>query len=106
MKINVRCPDRRSSFVVGVNDLTKRNLTRIIGSTSLTDAKGKDHEQNTTVGWHAKGRFHSHFRWQAAELGRKRAAFCRLGNVSFEGVAGGPESHLRVADERMVRADH
>ena len=31
--------------------------------------------------------------------------FGGLGNVSSEGVAGRPQSHLCVANERLVRAD-
>ncbi len=36
----------------------------------------------------------------------KRPAFCRLGNVSPERIAGRSESNLRLANQRLVRADH
>ena len=39
------------------------------------------------------------------QVGRKRPAFCRLGDLPHEGIAGRPEPDLCVAVQRMVRPD-
>ncbi len=46
-------------------------------------------------------------KWEVArKVGSKRSPLCRLGAVSPEGLAGRPESHLCLAVQRLVRADH
>ena len=43
---------------------------------------------------------------QARKVGRQRPAFRGLGDVSPQGIAGRSESHLRLANQRLVRADN
>ena len=45
-----------------------------------------------------KGRVRPDLGWEAREMGGERAAFCRLGDLSRERIAGGSEPDLRVAD--------
>ena len=59
----------------------------------------------TSAGRHAEGRVHPDVRRQAAEVGGQRSALRRLGDLPPQGVAGRSEPHLRLADQRLVRAD-
>ncbi len=52
-----------------------------------------------------KGAFVSDVGRQAREVGRERSAFRGLGDLSREGIAGRSEPALRLAIERLVRAD-
>src|SRR5689334_4026185 len=63
------------------------------------------HEQSTSTGWHEEGRLHPDLGWQARAMGGQRPAFRRLGNVPSQRLARGPEPHLRIAKQRMVRPD-
>src|ERR1051325_8508454 len=62
------------------------------------------YEQNTSIGWHEEGRVHPVIGWQTRALGSQRPAFCGLGDVSPQGLARRSEPHLRVANQRLVRA--
>ncbi len=64
------------------------------------------HEFNPCVGWHKKGRIHPDGGWQAPELGGQRPTLRGLGDISSQRFACRSESHLRVTDKRLVRADY
>ena len=59
-----------------------------------------------STGRNAQRRFHSDFGRQAGEMGRQRPPLRGLGDLPPEGLARRSQSALRVADERLVRADH
>ena len=71
---------------------------------SLTKLQRGNYEQGSGSGGHAQRRIHSNGRRQARQMGRQRAAFCRMGTVSPEGIARRSEPAVCVAIERMVRA--
>src|SRR6266436_6092607 len=67
---------------------------------------GAINEQGTIVAWHKKGRVHSDIRWQARKVEGQRTPFCRVGNLSCERFAGGSESTLCFANQRLVWTNH
>ena len=67
---------------------------------------GATDERCSSAGRHTQGRLHPHVRRRAQPLGRERTAFRRLGDLPPQGIAGRPESPLRVAVERLVRPAH
>src|SRR5579864_4737926 len=69
------------------------------------EIRGGNGEQRTGAGGDAQGRVHSDVGREAREVAGGWAALRRLGDVSPEGIAGGSESSVRVADQRLVRAD-
>src|SRR5579875_2273250 len=52
---------------------------------------------------HTQRRIYIHVRWQAQGLEDLRAALHGLGDLPHEGIAGGSEPDLRVADVGLVR---
>src|SRR3954469_5987892 len=66
----------------------------------------RKHERSSCTGRHQKRRIHSYCGRQARQMGGQRPLLRRLGDLPHEGFAGGPEPHLRLSDQRMVRADH
>src|SRR5579885_546675 len=64
----------------------------------------REDEQSSSSGRYAKGRIHSYVGWKARQVGSQWAAVCGLGTLSPEGIAGGSESDLCIADERLVWA--
>ena len=76
---------------------------RLCGSRRNKFMAKKD-ERSTGSGGHAQGRVRSDVGRQAREVGCQRPAFCGLGNLSREGIAGGSEPAVCVAIQRLVRA--
>src|SRR5581483_1002812 len=68
--------------------------------------KGEDDEQGACAGGDKEGGVPPDSGWKAREMGGERAALYRLGGLSHEGFAGGPEPDLRLPDQRLVRTGH
>ena len=66
---------------------------------------GARHERRTGTGRHAEGRVRPDVGRQAREVGRQRPALRGLGDLPPQGLARRPEPALRVAVQRLVRAD-
>src|SRR6266404_4174651 len=75
-------------------------------ATLVAIQEGERHEQGTSTGWHTQRCIHTYFGRQARKMGREWSPLRGLGDVPPERIAGGPESNLCVADERLVRPDH
>ena len=75
-------------------------------SRAEVDEIGKDtaHERSTSTCRHTKGRVHPLVGWRAQGLGCQRAALRGLGDLSRQGIAGGSQPAVRVAEQRLVRA--
>src|SRR5204863_3880372 len=90
----------------------ERVMKAMLGMVKLDIAKlkqayrGETHQQSPSIGRHEKRRVRFDSRRQAPELGNQRPALRGLGDLSHERIAGGSESHLRVANERLVRPGH
>ena len=65
---------------------------------------GGQNEQCAGACGNAQGRVRSQLRRQAQKLDGERAVFRRLGDLPHERLAGGSQPHLRLADQRLVRA--
>ena len=72
-------------------------------SVLLCSQQGGDDERSAGFGWDAKRRLRPDLGRQAQEMGRQRAAFCRLGDLSSQGLARRSRPDLRLAVERLVR---
>ncbi len=66
---------------------------------------GAEHEPHSGAGRHQEGRLHPDLRRQARALAGRGTALRGLGDLPPQGLAGGSEPHLRVADQRLVRPD-
>src|SRR6516225_7328283 len=68
--------------------------------------KGATDERSTASGGYQERRLHSDIRRQAEKMGYPGPAFRRMGDLSHERLAQRSEPHLRLANKRLVRADH
>src|SRR5258708_5043582 len=68
--------------------------------------KGVTDESSTSASGNTQGRFRPYLGRQARKVGRKWSPLRRLGDVPPEGLAGRSESHLCIADQRLVWANH
>src|SRR3954447_1908227 len=66
----------------------------------------REHERSSCTGRHQKRRIHSYCGRQARKMGGQRPLLRRLGDLPHERFTRRSEPHLRLADQRMVRADH
>src|SRR6185295_7718224 len=66
----------------------------------------RNDEQCTSTRRHPEGGVYSDFRWKTRKVGREWPTLRRLGDISRERIARGSESHLRVANQWLVRTDH
>src|SRR5207249_8864692 len=66
--------------------------------------QGVTDEPRTHVDRDTQGRVRRDIGWDAQELGRQWPPLRGLGDLPPEGIAGGPESSLRVTVELLVRA--
>src|SRR5215469_7702948 len=94
--------------------LRARDSSKCIGIMRLESAtilgtgnkqEGEMNEQSKGVGWHTQGRVRSDSRRKAREMGGKRSALWRLGDISHEGVSCRSESPVRFPDKRLVWPD-
>ncbi len=69
-------------------------------------SQGIAYELHPPFGWYPQGCVHSHVGRPARALASERPALCRLGDVSPQGFARRSKPHLRLADQRLVWADH
>src|SRR5690242_15471343 len=76
-----------------------------LGCMNAKVSKGGTHERCSCAGGYKEGRFCPHIGWEAGQMGRKRPALCRVGDLSHERVTCRPEPHLLFADQRLVRTD-
>src|SRR5690606_41942805 len=63
-------------------------------------------DRNPCPGRYEEGGLHPDGRRQTQGLVRLRSVLRRLGDLSHEGVAGGPGPDLRVANAELVRTGH
>src|SRR6266568_5858492 len=63
----------------------------------------KNNEQSAGLSWNAQGCVHSYLRRQAEEVGCQRSSLRRLGDVPHQRLSREPRSHLRIANQRLVR---
>ena len=72
----------------------------------MLEGEAKEDEQSSSPGRHTQGSLCAHLRWKTRKVGRQRAALRRLGDLSPQGIERGSEPNLRLANQRLVRADH
>src|SRR5205814_8440639 len=65
-----------------------RNLSRRRLAEGGSAVRGLNNERNKSIGGHTERRIRPHFGCEAQRLESGRAAFCRLGDLSYERVAG------------------
>src|SRR5580704_9118899 len=69
-----------------------------------SNAGEANNEQGEIAGWHTQGCVCDDFGWEAQTMGDHWAALCGLGDLSREGIAGGPEPVVCVTVQRLVWA--
>src|SRR6185437_8473828 len=69
-----------------------------------TFEKERRHEQSSGSGGDEEGRICAGVGWKAGQVGDQRAAFCWVGDLPHEGLAGESGPDLCVADFGMVWA--
>jgi len=101
---------RQSAHREMIKNICFHNAKKLFGFDNVDTGRqvgfmeGERDERSTGSGGHAQGRIHSYLGRQARKWEVNGPSLCGLGNVSHQRGRPRTQTHLRFADQRLVRA--